>query len=333
MTISSYRDFYPVGLDDVRSQMNIPSCKRKGPRGGVVNPFPVKLFSMLETTREEGLHHIVSWQVHGRCFRIHKSDRFVTDVLPRFFKQSKLASFQRQLNLWGFQKVMNGPDRGGYFHELFLRGRPDLAPLMLRVKGCAMEGVVVKDDHGTEDPNFYSYPYCEMDKVPTLTSSSEMRANLIEPSTPPDSPRPDPIIQSSSSSPPRRGKRQKPTNTMVTPPYKKKKAIGVLAAPRDMDESRWGQERRKLDFSPRQNLRELHRTFAKEEEEEDTSESMELWNLSVDDLFGGRTFQTVEECNAQALESILSLEEEALYAKSVLSEVKKMKLCLNLCSF
>ncbi len=105
---------------------------------------------------------------------------------------------------------------------------------------------------------------------------------------------------------------------------------------RDMDESRWDHERRKLDFSPRHNLRELHRTFAKEEEEEeeeDTSESTEFWNLSSDDLFGGRTFQTVEECNAQALESILSLEEEAMYAKSVLSEVKKMKLCLGLCSF
>jgi hypothetical protein len=262
-----------------------------------------------------------------------ESEQRISFFRIRFFKQSKLASFQRQLNLWGFQKVVNGPDRGGYYHELFLRGRPDLAPLMLRVKGCAMEGVVVKDSHGTEDPNFYSYPYCETDKVPSLTSSSEMRANLIEPSTPPDSPRSDPVIQSS---PPRRRKRQKPTKAMVTPPYKKKEAVGLSDDDqRDMDESsRWGHERRKLDFSPPQNLRELHRTFAKEEEEdEDTSESTDFWNISADELFGGRTFQTVEECNAQALESILSLEEEALYAKSVLSEVKKMKLCLNLCSY
>lgn len=84
MTICHYRDFYAVDVSDVRSQVNIPSCKRKGPRGGVVSPFPVKLFSMLKATGEEGLDHVVSWQVHGRCFMIHKSEQFVSDVLPRY---------------------------------------------------------------------------------------------------------------------------------------------------------------------------------------------------------------------------------------------------------
>jgi HSF-type DNA-binding len=44
------------------------------------------------------------------------------------------ASFQRQLNLYGFKSMSQGPDKGGYYHELFLRGRPDLAARITRQK-------------------------------------------------------------------------------------------------------------------------------------------------------------------------------------------------------
>ena len=53
--------------------------------------------------------------------------------MPNYFKQSRLSSFQRQLNLYGFSRVTNGPDAGGYYHELFLKGRPALAVHMRRV--------------------------------------------------------------------------------------------------------------------------------------------------------------------------------------------------------
>lgn len=52
----------------------------------------------------------------------------------RFFKQSKFTSFQRQLNLYGFQRVTSGRDRQAYYHPLLLRGRPDLCRLMLRTR-------------------------------------------------------------------------------------------------------------------------------------------------------------------------------------------------------
>ena len=60
-------------------------------------------------------------QPHGRCFVIHKPREFVDQVMPEYFRQSKLTSFQRQLNLYGFRRLTTGADRGGYYHEMFLK--------------------------------------------------------------------------------------------------------------------------------------------------------------------------------------------------------------------
>lgn len=63
-----------------------------------------------------------------------------------------------QVNLYGFRRLTVSEDRGGYYHELFLRGRPDLNKLItrVRVKGT---GCKFKSSPATE-PNFYSFPPC-----------------------------------------------------------------------------------------------------------------------------------------------------------------------------
>ena len=61
-------------------------------------PFPLKLHRLLNTAHEVGLESIVSWCPDGNGFKVHKIDKFVNEVLPRFFKkQTKYKSFQRQL--------------------------------------------------------------------------------------------------------------------------------------------------------------------------------------------------------------------------------------------
>jgi len=98
---------------------------------------------------------IISWQPHGRCFIVHKTDIFVKDILPQFFNQSKLTSFQRQLNLYGFRRITKrgSPDEGAYYHELFLRHRIDICSKMTRVK---VKGTGCKAAHSPEtEPNFY----------------------------------------------------------------------------------------------------------------------------------------------------------------------------------
>lgn len=162
-------------------------------RGGVTTPFPFKLHEMLEAVAEEGLEHIVSWQPHGRCFLVHDPKAFV-DLLPRFFKLSKLASFQRQLNLYGFQRLTRGQDRGGYYHEMFLRDRDYLSHSIQRIK---VKGTGVRAKSNPEqEPNFWAMPWVgpqagaqsvsssARDSFPSLISesvSTESQQQYIEP--------------------------------------------------------------------------------------------------------------------------------------------------------
>jgi hypothetical protein len=122
-----------ISYADVSGMVDpIPDPRRN--RGGVSEPFPEKLHRMLDTVEREGLSEVVGFFTHGRAFAIHKQRRFVNDIMPRFFRQSKLTSFQRQLNLYGFRRLSTGPDNGGYYHELFLKGRSGLCVNMKRVK-------------------------------------------------------------------------------------------------------------------------------------------------------------------------------------------------------
>jgi hypothetical protein len=90
--------------------------------GGVNNPFPTILHKLLSETDMMGFANIISWQPHGRSFLIHKPKEFVKDVVPRYFKHSKLSSFQRQLSLYGFVRLTNeSPAKGAYYHEVSRR--------------------------------------------------------------------------------------------------------------------------------------------------------------------------------------------------------------------
>jgi hypothetical protein len=86
-------------------------------RGGVMTPFPLKLHDVLKNIEEDGLADIISWQPHGRCFVVHKPDVFLKDVMPKYFSQTRIASFQRQLNLYGFNRITKGPDKNGYVSQ------------------------------------------------------------------------------------------------------------------------------------------------------------------------------------------------------------------------
>jgi hypothetical protein len=148
-------------------------------RGGVTTPFPLKLHDMLVATAAEGMDDIVSWQPHGRCFLVHKPKEFV-NLLPRFFKLSKLASFQRQLNLYGFQRLTRGRDRSGYYHELFLRDRTFLSCDIQRVK---VKGTGVRArSNPDQEPDFWkNLPWVASSSlVSSCSSSTDQQSSRLQ---------------------------------------------------------------------------------------------------------------------------------------------------------
>jgi HSF-type DNA-binding len=102
-------------------------------RGGVIEPFPEKLHRLLSEVETAGRGDVISFVANGRAFAIHKPDKFFKEIVPLYFRQSRLSSFKRQLNLYGFELINTGPARGGYYHELFVRDSPELCRRMRRV--------------------------------------------------------------------------------------------------------------------------------------------------------------------------------------------------------
>jgi hypothetical protein len=96
--------------------------------------FPWKLHDMLDSAEREGYEAIVSWLPDKHSFKVHKPDDFAKSIIPYYFKLTKFKSFRRQINMWGFERIKDGPGKGGYKHPNFVRGVPSLCCLMKRVK-------------------------------------------------------------------------------------------------------------------------------------------------------------------------------------------------------
>mmetsp|Transcript_6378 Transcript_6378/g.14422 ORF Transcript_6378/g.14422 Transcript_6378/m.14422 type:complete len:638 (+) Transcript_6378:45-1958(+) len=83
--------------------------------------FPLNLTLMLESVESINLSHVVSWLPSGESFVIHDPDLFLSEVLHKFFKSSKntkIRSFYRKLNRWGFSIL-----RGNHLqHQLVVAG-------------------------------------------------------------------------------------------------------------------------------------------------------------------------------------------------------------------
>jgi HSF-type DNA-binding len=114
---------------------------RNGPNDDEVSilfseSFPVKLHRLLmDLHGNEGGTDVASFLPGGVAFAIHDVDRFETEVMPKYFpRMNKFASFQRQLNLYDFQRISDGLARRTYYHPIFSRDFPLLCREMKRTK-------------------------------------------------------------------------------------------------------------------------------------------------------------------------------------------------------
>lgn len=137
--------------------------------------FLGKLHILLEEVETKtNQTNIVSWQPHGRCFRVHNTKEFVEKVMPHYFPQmTKWSSFYRQLNFYGFSRLTGqGPDKNGYYHKLFLRGKPHLCDYVI---GTWKKGPKVRAKANANlEPNFYSMPQITTDDTTTTMNDDDI---------------------------------------------------------------------------------------------------------------------------------------------------------------
>ena len=89
------------------------------------NQVPSFLTKTFDIVSDPECDHIISWSDDGLSFVIHDTTMFLTEIVPKHFKHNNLASFIRQLNIYGFQKVGN-KHVCEFRHELFRRGERHL---------------------------------------------------------------------------------------------------------------------------------------------------------------------------------------------------------------
>mmetsp|Transcript_1949 Transcript_1949/g.2365 ORF Transcript_1949/g.2365 Transcript_1949/m.2365 type:complete len:624 (+) Transcript_1949:268-2139(+) len=112
-----------------KDQVTSSSVKPKtGTDTGKINIFPLKLMEILNKEDQS----IISFLPKSDAFEIKDGKRLLVEILPKYFSHTKLESFRRQINLYGFRRITAGPNAGAYRHELFKRDQPDLCQTMKR---------------------------------------------------------------------------------------------------------------------------------------------------------------------------------------------------------
>ncbi|XP_032465372.1 heat shock factor protein 1 isoform X4 [Phocoena sinus] len=97
-----------------------------------VPAFLTKLWTLVSDPDTDAL---ICWSPSGNSFHVLDQGQFAKEVLPKYFKHSNMASFVRQLNMYGFRKVVHieqgglvKPERDDteFQHPCFLRGQEQL---------------------------------------------------------------------------------------------------------------------------------------------------------------------------------------------------------------
>ena len=112
-----------------KSKKKIKTYKR-GKRG-LPQLFPTKLFKILENNDN---NDIIRWNKDGQSFVIIDEHKLEEEILPKFFISTRLDTFLRQLNNYGFHKILKGNWEGSYDHKgkMFHRNSVDCCKYIIR---------------------------------------------------------------------------------------------------------------------------------------------------------------------------------------------------------
>ncbi|XP_063773315.1 heat shock factor protein 2-like isoform X2 [Pseudophryne corroboree] len=97
-----------------------------------VPAFLSKLWTLVE---DSDTNEFITWSQNGQSFLVLDEQRFAKEILPKYFKHNNMASFVRQLNMYGFRKVVHvdsgvmKQERDGpveFQHPFFIQGQDEL---------------------------------------------------------------------------------------------------------------------------------------------------------------------------------------------------------------
>ncbi|KAJ7338258.1 hypothetical protein JRQ81_010994 [Phrynocephalus forsythii] len=130
------------------------------PGSSNVPAFLTKLWTLVEDPETDPL---ICWSPSGTSFHVFDQGQFAKEVLPKYFKHNNMASFVRQLNMYGFRKVIHieqgglvKPDKDDteFQHPYFLRGQERLLENIKRkvttMSGIKNEDIKVRQDSMTK---------------------------------------------------------------------------------------------------------------------------------------------------------------------------------------
>ncbi|PUZ71625.1 hypothetical protein GQ55_2G328800 [Panicum hallii var. hallii] len=98
-----------------------PTAAEAAGQRSLPTPFLTKTYQLVDDPAEDD---VISWNEDGSTFVVWRPAEFARDLLPKYFKHNNFSSFVRQLNTYGFRKIV--PDRWEFANDCFRRGEKRL---------------------------------------------------------------------------------------------------------------------------------------------------------------------------------------------------------------
>uniref|UniRef100_A0A0D6R3L9 HSF-type DNA-binding domain-containing protein n=1 Tax=Araucaria cunninghamii TaxID=56994 RepID=A0A0D6R3L9_ARACU len=140
-------------------------------------PFLIKTYQLVDDSNTDEL---ISWNEAGTTFIVWRPAEFARDLLPNYFKHNNFSSFVRQLNTYGFRKIV--PDRWEFSNDFFRKGERHLLSEIHRRKGLIQpppptENRTISPSNSADEQTWSSTSSPSSPTLETLNQKNAMEEN------------------------------------------------------------------------------------------------------------------------------------------------------------